>query len=66
MPSTVIKTYQYMPQSRALVITFISGRVYRYNGVSQAVYEQFKNAFSKGSYFNRYIKPNYSCKELTA
>jgi hypothetical protein len=66
MPSTVIKSHQYLADAETLIITFISGKIYQYAGVSKAEYEAFKKAFSKGIYFNKYIKPNHPFKELTS
>jgi hypothetical protein len=64
MPSTVIKSHRYLQDVKTLIITFVSGKVYQYFGVSEAEYEEFKSAFSKGTYFNKYIKPYHSFKEL--
>lgn len=65
MPSTVIRSHQYLEQTGVLAITFISGTVYHYYGVSSKEYASFKQAFSKGSFFNRYIKPFHPFKKIS-
>jgi len=64
MPSTVIKSHKYLQDAEKLIIIFISGKVYQYCNVTKAEYEGFRKAFSKGTYFNKYIKPNHSFREL--
>ena len=66
MPSSVIRRFEYEPQSRALDIEFVSGRRYRYAGVPQEVAESFRAAFSKGRFFNARIRDAYSCVELAS
>jgi hypothetical protein len=56
--------YKYLPDTEILIITFMSGKVYQYFDVSTADYEKFTKAFSKGSFFNKFIKPNHSFIEL--
>jgi len=65
MPSTVIKSHSYNPDDEVLTISFVTGKVYRYYKVTENQYHEFKKAFSKGTYFNKYIKPCHSFKELT-
>ena len=65
MPSSVIKSHKYVQGVEKLIITFISGKVYQYCNVTKAEYEGFRRAFSKGTYFNKYIKPNHPFMELT-
>jgi hypothetical protein len=64
MPSTVIKSYEYLPEKKSLIITFVSGKKYEYFKVPEERFEEFKAAFSKGIYFNQYIKPFHSFREL--
>ena len=64
MPSTVIKSHRYIQETEMLIITFISGKIYQYSGVSKVEYEVFRKAFSKGTHFNKFIKPNHPFKEL--
>lgn len=59
MPSSVILKYKYDETVKALEITFVSGSVYVYKDIPQAVFERFRQAISKGIFFNRYIKPKF-------
>ena len=64
MPSTVIHRFAYDPASRALDVTFVTGRRYRYHEVPEAVAASFRGAFAKGRYFNARIRDRYACVEL--
>jgi hypothetical protein len=64
MPSTVIKRFDYRPETGELEVLFVTGRRYLYSGVPAEEVESFRAAFSKGSYFNRRIRDRYSCREL--
>jgi hypothetical protein len=64
MPSTAIRSFEYLPEKNSLIVTFISGSRYQYTHVSPETFEAFRNAFSKGTYFNQYIKPFHGCKKL--
>lgn len=64
MPSTVIKTYKYLPEIQRLLITFISGITYQYFDVSQKEFDEFKTSFSKGIHFNQQIKPFHKFEKL--
>lgn len=59
MPSTVIKTYRYFPQEEILRIEYVSGIIYDYLKVPQAVFDEFRSAFSKGVYLNKQIKGKF-------
>ena len=66
MPSTVIRRFDYDPRIEALDVEFVSGRRYRYAGVPAEVAEAFREAFSKGRFFNARIRDHYSFKELAS
>jgi hypothetical protein len=66
MPSTVIRSYNYLPNERILEITFTTGNRYRYRHVPPQIYEEMRASFSKGEYFNRYIRPSFVCEKLAA
>ena len=66
MPSMVIRRFDYHPAREALDVEFVSGRRYRYAGVPAAVAEAFREAFSKGRFFNARIRDRYPCRELAA
>jgi hypothetical protein len=53
MPSTAIRYFRYDAAEHALEVTFVTGRRYLYDGVPPEVFEAFRTAFSKGTFFNR-------------
>ena len=60
MPSTSLRDMSYDPAGRTLEVTFIaSGRRYRYFDVSEDEDGALRRAFSKGSHFNRHIRPSH-------
>ena len=59
MPSSVIRKYLYKPELQILTIVYVSGAVYDYLDVPQQVFDDFRAAFSKGTYLNKNIKPNF-------
>jgi len=63
MPSSVIASFKFNPDTEVLKIIFVSGREYLYFDVPAAVYEALKHAKSKGGYFNRHIRDKYSFNE---
>ena len=64
MPSSVIKRFEYHPDSRELEVLFVTGRRYLYADVPAEEAEAFRAAFSKGAYFNRHIRDRYRYREL--
>lgn len=66
MPSTVIRRFAYDASSRTLVVTFVTGRRYRYRAVPAAAVEAFRAAFSKGQHFNAEIRDRYPFEEIAA
>ena len=59
MPSTVIRTFAYDPETRTLQVTFVSGRRYRYHEVPAETYAAMKAAFAKGEFFNKAIRARF-------
>lgn len=58
--STNIEAIGYDSDSMELHIRFLNtGATYIYSNVPEAVFEELMSADSKGSYFNRNIKPTY-------
>ncbi|HEV7668313.1 MAG TPA: KTSC domain-containing protein [Thermoanaerobaculia bacterium] len=49
----------YDSSSRTLEIEFVSGRIYRYQGVPQGIYSALLEAPSKGQFFNREIRDRF-------
>ena len=60
MPSSVIRAFHYHPATAALDIIFVSGRVYRYQNVPAALYQQMCSASSKGTFFNDHIRDHFA------
>jgi len=65
MPSTVIRSHSYDRETSELTITFVTGRRYIYDAVPQDVYNAFKAAFSRGTFFNQHIRDHYRYREIT-
>jgi hypothetical protein len=65
MPSTVIRRFDYNPETRELEVLFITGRRYIYHAVPQAAADDFRAAFSKGRHFNAHIRDAYDYTECT-
>jgi len=59
MPSSVIRALYYDPVDHHLDLLFVSGRRYRYYEVPEETYDAMRRAFSKGEFFNEYIRDQY-------
>lgn len=58
--SSTIARHAYDPATQTMSVWFVSsGRRYDYAGVPEAEYDAFTRAFSKGTWFNRFIKDKY-------
>ena len=64
MPSSVIRDTSYDETTKEMRVTFVSGRVYVYDGVPRVIYNAFRNAPSKGAFFNVAIRGRYHFHEL--
>ncbi len=64
MPSSVIGDATYDEATREMRVTFVSGRVYVYDGVPGSIYRAFCNAPSKGAFFNVAIRGRYHFHEV--
>ena len=65
MPSTAIADIEYDHERGRLTVTFATGRVYEYVDVPAEVAASFQSAFSKGTFFNSYIRDRYDFREIT-
>ncbi|MET4274986.1 MULTISPECIES: KTSC domain-containing protein [unclassified Bradyrhizobium] len=65
MPSSVIRFFRYAPDTRELKVTFVSGRLYVYEDVPPEVAAAFRNARSKGTFFNHEIRDRYVFRDIT-
>jgi hypothetical protein len=63
MPSSVIRSFDYRPDARELEVLFTTGRRYVYSEVPPEEVAAFREAFSKGRYFNAHIRDHYRYRE---
>jgi hypothetical protein len=64
MPSTIIRAFDYRPETQELDIWFTTGRSYRYAPVPTEAVAAFRAAFAKGRHFNTRIRGRYPYREL--
>ena len=64
MPSTVVSSINYDPDSGTLIIKYVSGIVYHYKDVPEKVYKELKASVSKGRYLNFHIKDKYDFEKV--
>ena len=64
MPSTVIRRFDYRPESHELLIEFVTGRVYVYCDVPESTVQALLASGAKGRYFNAHIRDRYQFREL--
>lgn len=62
--SESIAAIGYDDDAEALEVEFVSGAVYRYRGVPQDVFEDLRQAPSKGAHFNQHIKDAYAWEQV--
>ena len=62
--SSAIASIGHDAGARELFVRFHTGRTYVYSEVSPEIYDELMRAASKGTYFNRYIKPHYPVREV--
>ncbi|RTE89344.1 KTSC domain-containing protein [Bradyrhizobium sp. LVM 105] len=65
MPSYVVRFFRYAPDTRELEVTFVSGRLYVYEDVPPEVAAAFRDARSKGAFFNHVIRDRYVYRDIT-
>ena len=66
MPSTAIADIEYDRERERLTVTFVTGRIYEYVDVPADVAASFQSVFSKGTFFNSYIRDRYDFREITS
>ncbi|MDQ6904865.1 MAG: KTSC domain-containing protein [Bacteroidota bacterium] len=64
MPSSVVSAIKYDASNSILTVIFVSGMVYEYKHVPEAIYLEMKNSGSKGTYLNKNIKGNYLFEKI--
>ena len=62
--SSLLKSATFDSQTNLLTISFQTGTVYGYEGVSQEVFEELKEASSAGNFFNSNIRDRYHYTRL--
>jgi hypothetical protein len=66
MPSSVIRAFDYDADGRALDVTFVNGRQYRYHAVPPRVVVGMREASSKGRYFNARVRDRFEFTRIDA
>ena len=66
MPSGIVDHIHYDRGSERLTVTFVTGRIYEYVDVPPEVAASFQSAFSKGTFFNGYIRDRYDFREIVS
>jgi copper oxidase (laccase) domain-containing protein len=65
MPSTLIRKTSYDDERQVLSVWFVpSGSRYDYENVPPELYAALRRAFSKGSFFNTYIRNQFFYRRL--
>ncbi|MBN9074151.1 MAG: KTSC domain-containing protein [Rhizobiales bacterium] len=65
MPSTVIEKSAYDPATRTMSVWFrASGRRYDYEDVPPETYAAYRSSFSKGRYFNSFIRDRFRYRRV--
>jgi len=59
MPSSVIRSFRYLPREKQMEIVFVTGRRYLYLEVPEKTYEAMRASFSKGEFFNAHIRDHF-------
>ncbi|MDQ0783438.1 KTSC domain-containing protein [Chryseobacterium sp. W4I1] len=65
MPSSVVNSYIYFPETEILRIIYQSGAVYDYLKVPLSVSEKFREARSKGRFLNTVIKRRFKFVKIS-
>jgi len=65
MPSSVVSRFHYYPESATLRVVFVSGMIYDYKKVPERIYQDMKNATSKGTYLNKHVKGIYDFEKVS-
>jgi len=64
MSSNAVADIRYDRVRERLTVTFVTGRIYEYVDVPVEVAASFQSAFSKGTFFNTYIRDRYDFREV--
>ena len=66
MPSSAVADIRYDHARERLAVRFLTGRIYEYVDVPVWVAASFQSAFSKGAFFDTYIRDRYDFREITS
>jgi hypothetical protein len=64
MPSSVVSSMKYFPETAVLRVRFVSGLEYEYFKVPEKIYKEMRTSGSWGRYLNRYIKKQFAFKKI--
>ena len=64
MPSTEVADIKYNHARERLTVTLMNGRVHEYVDVPVEVAASFQSSYSKGDFFNTYIRDRYDFREI--
>ncbi|MDC8098284.1 KTSC domain-containing protein [Chryseobacterium rhizosphaerae] len=64
MPSSVVNSFIYFPETEILRVIYQSGAVYDYLNVPPDIVEKFGKARSKGIFLNKVIKPRFTYSRI--
>lgn len=64
LDSTSLDRVGYDPDSKVLLVVFRDHSSYHYDGVPYAIFENLRQASSKGAYFNCAIRGSYSFRPV--
>lgn len=59
--SSAIAAIGYDPETMRMKIRFTQGHTYDFCRVPKEVFQAFLNSYSKGAYYNDYIRDRYQC-----
>ena len=62
--STMIKSVSYAPMQKTLIVKYNSGDAYKYDGIKATVFEELREAPSKGKFLHAYVIGTYKFKKL--
>lgn len=63
--STAINELRYSARREELTIMFTDGTGYKYSGVPRNMFVAFKEAPSKGKFFNRFVREGYNYEKIS-
>ena len=66
MPSTVIRSFDYSPERKELIVEFVTGRRYLYSAGPEDAADALRSAFAKGVHFNRHIRGRFASRQISA